>query len=173
LLTPLAEKGFRVVITKPLLNLAVFNPNAALAIAKSEPRLRWYLGGHSLGGAMAAKAAQKQPGLFAGLILLAAYADKGDNLSQTQLPVISITGSQDGVSTPAEIAAAKPYLPASTRYLVIEGGNHSQFGNYGPQKNDGKATIDAQNQQQQARDAMLSFIRQTTQSAFKAAVSSR
>ena len=31
----------------------------------------------------------------------------------------------------------------------MEGGNHSQFGNYGEQKGDGKATISAEEQQRQ------------------------
>ncbi|MGE3726969.1 MAG: alpha/beta hydrolase [Candidatus Sericytochromatia bacterium] len=158
LLAPLAEKGVKVLITKPFLNLAVFDPEAALAIAKKEPQLKWFLAGHSLGGAMAVKAAKKEPSLFAGLALLGAYADKNDAMPELSLPVLSISASLDGLSTPTKIAAAKGYLPASTQYLVIEGGNHAQFGNYGPQQGDGKASIDAASQQQQTRDALLKMI---------------
>lgn len=158
LLAPLAEKGVKVLITKPFLNLAVFDAEAALAIAKKEPQLKWFLAGHSLGGAMAVKAAKKEPALFAGLALLGAYADKNDAIAEAKLPVLSISASLDGLSTPTKIEAAKGYLPASTQYRVIEGGNHAQFGNYGPQQGDGKASIDAGSQQQQTREALLALI---------------
>jgi dienelactone hydrolase len=158
LLAPLAEKGVKVFVTKPFLNLAVFDAEAALGIAKKEPQLKWFLAGHSLGGAMAVKAAKKEPSLFAGLALLGAYADKNDVITDANFPVLSISASLDGLSTPTKIEAAKGYLPANTRYWVIEGGNHAQFGNYGPQQGDGKASIDAANQQQQTREALLKMI---------------
>jgi dienelactone hydrolase len=158
LLAPLAEKGVKVLITKPFLNLAVFDAEAALALAKKEPQLKWFLAGHSLGGAMAVKAAKKEPSLFAGLALLGAFADKNDVITDANFPVLSISASQDGLSTPTKIEAAKGYLPASTEYRVIEGGNHAQFGNYGPQQGDGKASIDATSQQQQTRAALLTLI---------------
>ncbi len=158
LLAPLAEKGVKVLITKPFLNLAVFDAEAALALAKKEPQLKWFLAGHSLGGAMAVKAAKKEPALFAGLALLGAFADKNDVITDANFPVLSISASLDGLSTPTKIEAAKGYLPASTQYRVIEGGNHAQFGNYGPQQGDGKASIDAASQQQQTREALLALI---------------
>lgn len=158
LLAPLAEKGVKVMITKPFLNLAVFDAEAALGIAKKEPQLTWFLSGHSLGGAMAVKAAKKEPALFAGLALLGAYADKNDAISSSTLPVLSISASLDGLSTPSKIEAAKGYLPPNTRYSVIEGGNHAQFGNYGPQQGDGKASLDAFSQQQQTREALLGLL---------------
>lgn len=158
LLAPLAEKGVKVLITKPFLNLAVFDAEAAVALAQKEPQLKWFVAGHSLGGAMAVKAVKKAPERFSGLALLGAYADKNDAISTLNMPVLSISASQDGLSTPAKIDAAKGYLPASTQYLVIEGGNHAQFGQYGPQQGDGPARIDAASQQQQTRDALLQLI---------------
>lgn len=158
LLAPLAEKGVKVVITRPWLNLAVFEPEAAIGIAQSEPQLKWFIAGHSLGGAMAVKAVKKAPERFAGLALLAAFADKNDAITGLSLPVLSISASADGLSTPAKIEAAKGYLPASTQFEVIDGGNHAQFGQYGPQKGDGQASIAADSQQQQTRDALLKLM---------------
>ncbi|NTW09008.1 MAG: alpha/beta hydrolase, partial [Anaerolineaceae bacterium] len=42
---------------------------------------------------------------------------------------------------------------------VIEGGNHAQFGNYGPQPGDGTATISTAEQQSQAVDLMVQLFR--------------
>ncbi|NTW92812.1 MAG: hypothetical protein HGA40_05150, partial [Methanoregulaceae archaeon] len=42
---------------------------------------------------------------------------------------------------------------------VIEGGNHAQFGNYGPQPGDGTATISVADQQMQAADLTVRVLR--------------
>lgn len=158
LLAPLATKGVRIVITKPFLNLAVFNPEAAISIVQSSPDLKWYIAGHSLGGAMAVKAVKKRSELFSGLALLGAYADQSDAISDKTLPVLSVSASQDGLSTPVKIDKAKVYLPAQTKYLVIEGGNHAQFGDYGVQDKDGQASIERHLQQEQTRQALIRLM---------------
>jgi hypothetical protein len=158
LLAPLADAGVRVIITRPWLGLAVFNPQAAWYVVDREPPLQWYVAGHSLGGAMAVKAVKGKPQLFAGLALLGAYADTADDYSQGTLPVVSISATQDGLSTPAEIEAGKSRLPADTRYVVLEGGNHAQFGSYGPQRGDGNATMSEEKQQQLTRQALWELL---------------
>ena len=42
--------------------------------------------------------------------------------------------------------------------MEIEGGNHAQFGNYGPQKGDQPATISAEEQQAQTVAAIEEFL---------------
>lgn len=158
LLAPLAEEGVRVIITRPWLGLAVFNPQAAWYVVDREPPLRWYVAGHSLGGAMAVQAVKGKPQLFAGLALLGAYADTADDYSQGTLPVLSVSATQDGLSTPAEIEAGKSRLPADTRYVVLDGGNHAQFGSYGPQRGDGTATLSASEQQARTRAALREWL---------------
>ncbi len=158
LLAPLAAKGIRVVISKPFFDLAVFNPDVAIEIVQSSPDIKWYIAGHSLGGAMAVKAVKKRPDLFSGLALLGAYADKADAISDRTLPVLSISATQDGLSTPDKIEKAKQYLPAQTEFVVIQGGNHAQFGHYGIQNKDGQATVDRNVQQEQTRQALLRFM---------------
>ena len=57
----------------------------------------WYIGGHSLGGAMAADYAAGHSSAFDGLVLLASYSAK--DLSDASFPVLSLSiyGSEDGV----------------------------------------------------------------------------
>ena len=107
---------------------------------------------------MAVKAVKKRPELFSGLALLAAYADKADAISEKTLPVLSVSANQDGLSTPDKIEKAKQYLPDQTKFVVIQGGNHAQFGHYGAQDKDGTATIERDVQQEQTREALLRLL---------------
>lgn len=113
-----------------------------------------YLGGHSLGGAMAAVYAAEHPELR-GLVLLAAYPTK--DLPEN-LAVLSLFGSRDQVVSREKIAQGKDFVPGSYTELEIPGGNHAQFGSYGLQKGDGEAQIPAREQQQITAAQILSFI---------------
>ena len=75
-----------------------------------------------------------------GLVFWAAYpvADLSD---RDDLAVASISGSEDGFSTPQDIADARDLLPADTTYTEIEGAIHAFFGDYGDQPGDGTPTI--------------------------------
>jgi predicted alpha/beta-hydrolase family hydrolase len=57
--------------------------------------------------------------------------------------VTKIVGTRDGLASRAEVERNRAKLPADTRWVWIEGGNHSQFGWYGFQPGDHRATIDA------------------------------
>lgn len=155
----LAQDCHLVLIAKMPLSLAVLAPDAGLALQRQyADRTRlWVLGGHSLGGAMAAQLAKKAP-QFKGLFLLAAYPPADSSLAASPLPVLSISASQDGLATPAKIDDNKRYLPPTTEYVVIQGGNHAQFGDYGPQDKDGQATISAAEQLRQTRQAVLAWL---------------
>lgn len=121
-------------------NLAVFKPNAADGIQEQNAQIdHWYIGGHSLGGAMAASYAGKHTQEFDGLILLAAYST-GD-ISQSNLKVLSIYGSKDGVLNRDSYEKNRANLPGDTIETVIDGGCHAFFGCYGAQKGDGEPTI--------------------------------
>jgi pimeloyl-ACP methyl ester carboxylesterase len=120
----------------------------------------WVIGGHSLGGSMAANFVHKNPGLAEGLVLWASYPASADNLSGTDTPVVSISGTQDGLSTPAKIEASRLLLPASTRWVPIQGGDHGQFGWYGNQSGDNPASISRADQQSQTVAATLELLKQ-------------
>ena len=139
----IAAQGYLVVIVPVPLHLAVLAPNAAADVQAAYPNItRWAVGGHSLGGVMAAHFAHDHPQSVQGLALWASYPQASDDLSGRALSVVSISGSLDGLSTPAKIEASRPLLPASTSWVVIAGGDHGQFGWYGPQSGDNPATID-------------------------------
>ena len=114
----------------------------------------FYIGGHSLGGAMAANYAAKHPDKIEGLVLLAAYSSKP---LPEDLSVLSVYGSEDGVLNRNKYEENKANLPADYQEIEIAGGNHAQFGNYGKQRGDGTASISAQEQQKATVDAILSF----------------
>ncbi|MDH4137642.1 MAG: alpha/beta hydrolase, partial [Anaerolineae bacterium] len=119
---------------------------------------RWVVGGHSLGGAMAARFAHRQPSAVQGLVLWASYPSASDDLSARDLVVASIYGTRDGLATGEKIAASRPLLPAETRWMAIAGGNHAQFGWYGPQSGDNPATISREAQQQEVIAATLILL---------------
>ena len=157
LLRSLAEADFLVVIAKMPFHLAVFDANAAEAImAQGNEVEEWYLAGHSLGGVMASSFAADQSDEVAGLIFLASYPS-GD-LNDAPFPVLSIYGSEDEVLNRESYDEAQGKLPDDYTEIVLDGGNHGQFGDYGLQEGDGTATISALQQQQQTVEAITAFI---------------
>lgn len=135
------ERDVVVVIPEVPLNLAILAPDRADRAIETYPEIdRWYVGGHSLGGVAACRYAADDPDRIAGLMLLASYCDR--DLSGTELPVLSILGTNDGVIDVAAEREARGLLPADARIVEIDGMNHAQFGAYGPQRGDDPATID-------------------------------
>jgi len=155
----IASQGFLVVIVPMPLNLAVFNPGAAADVISAYPQIEhWAIGGHSLGGSMAANFAYSHPGSVEGLVLWASYPAESDDLSRSGIRVLSISGTLDGLSTPEQIANSAAFLPADTIWVTIEGGDHAQFGWYGAQPGDNFATISRVEQQAQIVQATVSFL---------------
>jgi hypothetical protein len=156
----IAAQGYQVVIVPMPLNLAVLGINSAEKVIDAYPDIEhWVIGGHSLGGAMAANFAKKHPGVVDGLALWAAYPAASDDLSTSGLNVVSISGSQDGLATPAKIDASRPLLPADTTWTVIAGGDHGQFGWYGDQSGDNPAAISRADQQAQIVAATVALLK--------------
>jgi pimeloyl-ACP methyl ester carboxylesterase len=144
-----ARAGYASVIVSFPFNFAVLASKRALSVMKDFPSVKsWVLGGHSLGGAMAAAFCEKAPASVAGLLLLAAYPGGGTDLSSSKLPVVCLSASNDGLATPGKVSAARRLLPPETRYVELSGGSHAQFGQYGLQPGDGTATIPAAVQRQ-------------------------
>ena len=114
--------------------------NAADGIAEQHPNVdSWYIGGHSLGGAMAAAYAANHSGELDGLILLAAYSTK--DLKGSGLDVLSVYGSEDQVLDQEKYRGYRENFPSGATEIVIEGGCHAGFGCYGLQQGDGTPTI--------------------------------
>jgi hypothetical protein len=157
----IAAGGSVVVIAPMLFNLAVLSPERAQDIIDTYQGIRaWAIGGHSLGGSMAARFARLHIKEIKGLVLWASYPASTDDLSTSALPVLSVSASRDGLATPAKIAAARPLLPPTTVYRPIDGGNHAQFGSYGTQMGDHAATITADEQWRLVVQATADFLAQ-------------
>lgn len=121
-------------------NLAVLDANGADGVQERFPAVqRWILMGHSLDGVMAAGYLDGHARSWDGLVLLGAYSTA--DLSDDGVTVLSITGNSDGVLNRRVAADNEGNLGEGARELVILGGNHAQFGSYGPQDGDGEASL--------------------------------
>jgi hypothetical protein len=153
----IAAAGYLGVIVPMPLNLAFFDASAADRVRAAFPTIsRWAIGGHSLGGAMAARYAESQPAAVEGLILWASFSDV--DLSLLDLDAASIYGSLDAVALPQTVEMGRASLPTDTRFVLIEGGNHSQFGWYGLQPGDQAAGISGLEQQNQTVTATVEIL---------------
>jgi pimeloyl-ACP methyl ester carboxylesterase len=157
----IAEGGYLVAIVPMPLNLAVLSPDRAVHVIDAHPEIeRWAIGGHSLGGAMAARFVYQNPNQAAGLVLWASYPAEGNDLSRYDLQVVSIYASRDGLAEEGQVLASRELLPDSTRWVLIEGGNHAQFGWYGPQSGDNPAAVSREEQMSQVVQATLELLAQ-------------
>jgi len=145
----LVDAGITVVIARPTLNFAIFEYRPLSVFESLAPDVdEWFVGGHSLGGVRACQYASET----AGLILFGSYC-----ASEVTGAVLSISATNDGLSTPAKIEDAAHYLPDDAEFVVIDGGNHAQFGDYGVQPGDGESTISDERFAQQVTAAVLAF----------------
>lgn len=147
ILNNLASDGITCVLIEMPFNMAIFDTDAAddaFEILTNYDKI--YIGGHSMGGAMASSYASQNADKIDGLILLGAYI-YGEYPVENSL---TIYGSYND--------NLEPKMNYTENIVKIEGGNHAQFGNYGPQKGDPDADITAEEQQQMAVDAIIEFI---------------
>src|ERR1044071_2027933 len=135
----IAAEGYVVILLPVRLNLALFDVNGADRAISAFPAIRhWAVGGHSLGGVAAATYASQHD--VDGLVLWASYP-ANNALKNSKIKVISIYGTQD-ISSADVFENKRPLLPMDVEFVVIQGGNHAQFGDYGVQPRDHEATID-------------------------------
>ena len=158
LMHSLAEEGILSVLVTMPGNLAVLDMNAADGICEQYPEIEnWYMSGHSLGGSMAASYIAENSQEFDGIILLASYSTA--DLSNSDLKVLSIYGSNDGVLNMEKYSEHKPNLPSDFEEFIIDGGCHAYFGAYGEQEGDGKAKITREEQIEITVDEITKFIK--------------
>ncbi len=161
-LRPLAEAGHPVVIAKQPLGIAFLALGAFDDARDVVPHADgWVIGGHSLGGTVAAMQADEHDEdterRATGLILYASYP--ADDISETlTTQVLSISGTEDGLATPSKIADTAATLPVDTEFLVLDGVSHAQFGSYGPQPGDGVPQVSDETARTEISDASLDFV---------------
>lgn len=153
-----AEKGILCVLVEMPFNLAVFDVNAAECIQEKFPEIKsWYIGGHSLGGSMAASYLGENINSFDGLILLGSYSTV--NFSATDIDVLSVYGSEDKVLNQEKYNENKQNLPADYEEFEIAGGCHAFFGMYGAQDGDGNPAISNEKQIEITAEKIGEFVK--------------
>ncbi|MCM1156500.1 MAG: alpha/beta hydrolase [Roseburia sp.] len=157
LLHELAESGVLCLLCRMPCNLAVLDVNAAGGLQEKYPQVEnWYIGGHSLGGSMAAAYVAEHIDDFDGLLLLAAYSTK--DISDSGLRVLSVYGTQDEVLNMEKYTGNLSNLPDDTKECIIEGGCHAQFGSYGQQEGDGVPEISGEEQREITVEAVMELV---------------
>jgi pimeloyl-ACP methyl ester carboxylesterase len=165
LLRPVAEAGYPVFVIKLPWRFAPFESQKQAAVDRAmdvvslHPRIaHWVVSGHSLGGALACRVAKANPQAFSDMVLIGTTHPKQQDLSSLLMRVTKVYASNDGVAPRETVLANGRLLPENTRWVEIEGGNHSQFGNYGHQLFDGTATISRETQQAAVRSALVEVL---------------
>lgn len=153
----LSEQGFLVSIPQLPLNFGILGSGTADSVIREHADVEeWFLGGHSLGGVAASFYAEDPSSKLAGLYFLGAYP--ANDFSDSDLPMLSIYGELDGLSTIEDIEESRELFPENSVFVEIEGGNHAQFGLYGDQKGDNSAEITPIEQQDQVVKALTEWI---------------
>ncbi|QFJ54968.1 alpha/beta hydrolase [Pseudobutyrivibrio xylanivorans] len=159
LMEQLAENGVECIVIKMPHYLAFFDANGARGIQQKYPEIdKWYIGGHSLGGAMASMYGNLHAKEYEGVIFLAAYAT--NDMTDKDIKALLIRGDQDGVLNMDRYNESFANLPKETKEVVIKGGCHAYFGDYGPQFNDGTPNITVEEQTQQTLAEIVDFIKE-------------
>jgi hypothetical protein len=160
----IAEKGYSVFIQKIPYRIAITNKMETEALSKAfsfitnSDEAKWIISGHSRGGRMAANYSSKYSQSLSGMILLGTSHPKEKNLTHLKFPVLKISASEDGLASPSEIKKFAQNLPQNTRFEMIKGGNHSQFGYYGFQFGSGSASITREKQQEITQAEILNYL---------------
>jgi Alpha/beta hydrolase family len=153
----IAAAGHLVAIVPVPFNLAVLGIDAASAVIDDHPEIAsWSVGGHSLGGSMAAQYVDSHPGVIDGLVLWASYS--AADLADDGILVSSSYGTLDnGVPSFTSPSNVEKLGPAVV-FTVIDGGNHEQMGWYTGQPKDPPATISREAQQERIVGATIEML---------------
>ena len=140
----IASYGYKVVAVDMPFNYAKFGENKADDVIKNNPDItKWVIGGDSLGGTVASDYAINNKNVEA-IVFISSYPKA--NIKELGFKVLSIWGSKDNIVDYKELINSKDKLPEDTKYVQIEGANHSQFANYGTYSGDGEALISSDEQ---------------------------
>jgi len=164
LMNAIASEGYLVVVPEMPINMAVFDSNAADEIISFYSEIeRWVIGGHSVGGTAAAMYTDKHPDTIDGLAIWASYPADSTDISDLDIPVLSIYGSRELTVNDTSVGERKHLLPEDTLYVRIEGGDHHQFGSYEINPEDHLATTSRASQHEQIIEATLALLLEASQ----------
>jgi len=146
-----------VALIKSPFDLPLFDIGGVNSVIDSHPDVTWWaVGGHALGGVAASTFAAGNPRTTPALLLWASYPLAG--MENVEVNVLSVSATNDGLTTPQDIEANAAKLPPTTTYAVVEGGIHAYFGDYGDQEGDGTPTITREEAQRQIVDATVQWL---------------
>ncbi|MEG7967519.1 alpha/beta hydrolase [Bacillus cereus group sp. Sample30] len=153
----LAKDGHFVVMPKLPLNLAILGINEVDSVIEQYPEVqKWYVAGHSMGGAMISKYAFQHEDKVDGIIFLGSYP--ADDFSTKSIPMLSIYGEVDALATVEKIENNKKLMSKNTTMHMIKGGNHAHFGMYGEQKGDNASLITSKAQRDETVKVMEEWL---------------
>ncbi len=155
LLYRLALEGKDCFLVEMPFRMALLDSDAIENLMDSYSYKNWYLMGHSLGGTVGSMYISDHPENVKGLILLAAYPSR--QLDENTM-LLSVYGSEDLCLNRDAYDEAKKHWPKQSEEVIISGGNHSGFGDYGHQEGDGQADISVERQWQQTVDAIITWM---------------
>lgn len=156
-----AEKGALCILVRMPVNLAVFDFKAASRYADRYPELKnRFIGGHSLGGAMASGYLSSHTDEYKGLVLLGSYSSF--DLSASSLSVLSVYGSEDRIMDRERYQKNLANMPSDFSEIVLEGGCHANFGWYGIHKGDGVPSLTKEEQIEKTASIIAEFFQSKT-----------
>jgi hypothetical protein len=134
----IAAAGYLVALVPMPEYIAIFGIDRADAVISNYPTIqKWSIAGHSLGGVNACWYVENKQGTYSnahkinGLVLWASYPEENTYLTTYPIKAMSIWGTNDGGMDATDINDSKDNLPPDTRFVALQGANHSQFGWYG------------------------------------------
>jgi pimeloyl-ACP methyl ester carboxylesterase len=158
----IAREGYPVLLVELPRRAAFGGANGGEVLARARMALgtapavtQWVVAGHSKGAVVAARLVREGGPFVGGLVIVGSSHPRDFSLAELTIPVIKIVGTRDCVADLEKSERNRHLLPARTRWVVIQGGNHSQFGRYGFQPGDCFATIDRDRQQQLTIEAIV------------------
>jgi hypothetical protein len=153
----LAENGFTTHLIKMKWRMPQHDYKKVVSLFDLQ-KGKYVIGGHSQGGKMAAQMVYENPNLFAGLFLMGTSHPRDIDLSTQIIPCLKLNGQYDGLASTKEVMDNKSKLPKDHNFVMIEGGNHSQFGYLGTLLMDNSAEISLAEQQKITLANLLTFL---------------
>ncbi|MDY7395164.1 alpha/beta hydrolase [Aureibaculum sp. 2210JD6-5] len=155
----LSENGYKTIIVRMPWRMATKGYNLIKERNLLTDKNSYTLIGHSQGGKAAGQFVYENTKSIKNLILLGTTHPRDIDLSNLEVNILKIYGSNDGVASSEKIEKNKSKLPLNAEFYEIKGGNHSQFGYYGHQMGDNTANITREVQLNSIVSKILGFLK--------------
>jgi len=155
----LAQNGYTCHLMKMDWRLPQYDYQKTLELFDLE-KGNYVIGGHSQGAKMAAQIVYENPLAFSGLFLLGTSHPRDIDLSMLYIPTVKLYAENDGLASVPEVMENKNKLPQGTELVLLEGGNHSQFGYLGQLLMDSNADISLEEQQSITLENILNLLKE-------------